>query len=120
MDRNGELAGGIATVLAVAGVLVVAWGMLLVLTLGLTATGIGSSIVFAAYGVAIIQADRRAVVLGWLVTILMTVATIADGLAPVMVLVWCGFFVLSIFLSDTRDRLRSGPPDSWRLNTRSR
>jgi hypothetical protein len=95
-----------AIALEIAGVLVVAWGMLLVLTLGLTVTGIGASVVFASYGVAVIQADRRAVPLGWMVTILMAVAAFADGLAPVLVLVWCGFFVLSMFLSDSRDRLR--------------
>ncbi len=106
MDNSVDVPDGMATTLAVAGVLVVAWGMLLILTLGLTVTGIGSSLVFAAYGVAVIQADRRAVPLGWMVTILMAVAAFADGLAPLMVLVWCGFFVLSMFLSDTRDRLR--------------
>ena len=106
MDERAEVTGGLATALEVAGVLVVAWGLLLVLTLGLTVTGIGSSVVFAAYGVAVIQADRRAVALGWMVTILMAVATLVDGLPPVLVLVWSGFFVLSMFLSDSRDRLR--------------
>ena len=102
--------------LEVAGVLVVAWGMLLVLTLGLTVTGIGSSVVFAAYGVAVIQADRRAVPLGWMVTILMAIATLVDGLPPVLVLVWCGFFVLSMFLSDSRHQLRPYGENRERTN----
>ena len=106
--------------LEVAGILVVAWGILLILTLGLTVTGIGSSVVFAVYGVAVIQADRRAVPLGWMVTILMAVATCVDGLAPVMVLVWCGFFALSLFLSDSRHRLRPTPPSGWRGPARCR
>lgn len=108
MARDAEVTGGLTIALEVAGVLVVAWGMLLVLTLGLTVTGIGSSMVFAAYGVAVIQADRRAVPLGWMVTMLMAVAALLDGLPPVLVLVWSGFFVLSMFLTDTRDRLRGG------------
>ncbi len=120
MARSAQVGGSLSVVLGIAGVLVVAWGMLLVLTLGLTVTGIGSSIVFAAYGVAVIQADRRAVPLGWMVTILMTVAALADGLPPVLVLAWCGFFVLSMFLSDSRHLLRGDPPAPWRGTARSR
>lgn len=108
MDKGAGVTGGLAMALEVAGIFVVAWGMLLVLTLGLTVTGIGSSVVFAAYGVAVIQADRRAVPLGWMVTILMAIATLVDGLPPVLVLVWSGFFVLSMFLSDSRHRLCRG------------
>lgn len=120
MARRTRVDGGLSTVLEIAGILVVAWGMLLVLTLGPTVTGIGSSLVFAAYGVAVIQADRRAVPLGWMVTILMAVATVADGLAPVLVFAWCGFFVLSMFLSDSRHRLRGDAPTAWRGHARSR
>jgi hypothetical protein len=38
----------------------------------------------------------------------MAIATLVDGLPPVLVLVWSWFFVLSMFLSDSRDRLRRG------------
>lgn len=120
MDSNVGVTRGFATLLEIAGVLVVAWGMLLLLTFGLTVIGVGAWLLFAAYGVAVIHADRRAVILGWMVTGLMGIATIAEGLTPVLMLVWCGFFVLSTFLSDTRDQLRGGTPGTWRITARSR
>jgi hypothetical protein len=93
--------------LNVAGTLVIAWGILLILTLGLTAGGIASGLVLAPYGVAIIEGNQRAVPLGWLVALLTGVAALVDGLPPVLVLVWSGFFALAMFLSDHRDYLRS-------------
>jgi hypothetical protein len=93
--------------LNVAGVLVVAWGILLILTLGLTPVGILSAIGLGLYGVAIIQGNQSAVLFGWAVALLTGVAAVVDGLPPVLVLVWSWFLVLAIFLYDHRESLRS-------------
>ena len=104
------------TTLAVAGVLVVAWGMLWLLTLGLTAAGVAGGIVFAAYGVALIRADRHALIFGWTATALMAAAVAVEGFDPVLVLVDSWLFVLSMFLTDTRDRLGQPRRPSPRLS----
>jgi hypothetical protein len=94
----------------VAGVLVLAWGILLVLTLGLSVGGVGAALLCAPYGVAIIHAEQRAVILGWTSTVFMGVMAVLDGMPPVLVLVWTGFFLLSMVLIDQRDRLRPSRP----------
>jgi hypothetical protein len=104
---NSGLRPTLHRALNVAGILVIAWGILLVLTLGLTPGGIASGLVLAPYGVAIIEGNQRAVPLGWLVALLTGVAALVDGLPRVLVLVWSGFFALAMFLSDHRDYLRS-------------
>lgn len=113
MDSRMPIARGLNAALGIAGVLVIAWGMLLLITLGLTANGIGSAVLLAAYGVAVIEADRRAVALGWTVTILMGAEVVATGLGRVPILVWSEFFVLSVFLTDVRDELRGGASVPW-------
>jgi hypothetical protein len=103
--------------LKVAGVLVVAWGMLLMLTLGLTVAGVGAAAICVPYGVAIIHAEQRAVTLGWTTTIFMGIMAVLVGSPPVLVVVWTGFFMLSMILIDYRERLR--PPRSRPLHDRS-
>ena len=108
MGDESRVAPGLARALEIAGVLVVAWGMLLLLTLGLTPTGIASTVFFFGYGVAIIDANRRAVWFGWNATAWMGVAAFLEGFEPALVLVWSWFFALAMFLTDSRDRLRAG------------
>ena len=107
MDNETRLSSGLVATLEIAGVLVVGWGMLLFLTLGLTVTGVASTVFFSAYGVAIIRATRRAVALGWSATVFMAVAVLVGGFEPILALVWSWFFVLSMFLTDSRDRLKA-------------
>ena len=97
--------GAARSVLRIAGVCVLAWGILLVLTLGVTIEGLGSSIVFAGYSALLITGDRRAVALGWLATTLTIIATVSSGLLPVRVVVSSALFGLSMFVTDIRDRL---------------
>ena len=107
MDSR-HVAPAFALTLGIAGVLVIAWGMLLLLTLGLTLEGIGSAGLLAMYGVAVIQADRRAVTLGWTATLVMGLMTIVDPSGPLMVIVWSAFCVLAIFLNDNQHNLHTG------------
>jgi hypothetical protein len=103
---NAAMSPGLARALAVAGTLVVAWGMLLLLTLGPTLVGIAAWVFFAVCGVAIIRGESRAVGMSWLATAMMATAAAAERLSPVLVFVLCGFFVLAMFLSDRRGDLQ--------------
>lgn len=94
-----------ATFLEIAGVFVLAWGILLMLTLGLSLEGLGASMLFGAYSGLLMTADRRAVALGWAATALMIAVSISGGMGPVLVLVSAALFVLSMFITDNRDWL---------------
>ena len=98
-------AGAIGTILRIAGVCVLAWAMLLTLTLGASVEGVGASLLFGSYSALLLRAHRRAVVLSWLATLLMAAVAIAEGLGPVLVLVATALFVLSMFVTDVRDHL---------------